>query len=225
MWLLSNESAESFIMNCRLEQRIACSFDLDDTVVGREGITRGAGALAGIFKRHSLPSYTISNLPEIDRTVVDEPLTRLEATSFIVHRRRNVFPGVFELLEEQVSDGADIFGNTGRSNKRAWVDMTWNSLTRGGISHFFRDIFFTPKGMETAVSKAVGLKELQVAYRKVIHVDDDPRTIAFLANIFPEMDIYLITYGTTGLLYSREEMSGSPHVHRIGSLRELRKNS
>lgn len=118
------------------------------------------------------------------------------------------------MLQEKKQQGIDNYGNTGRSNKRAWVEMSSETLEKGGIAHLLNAIFYTPEGIKTAVSKAVAILELRDYYRIVEHYEDDPRTAVYLARLFPEMVIHLVEYGTTGMLYSREEINMLPNVIR-----------
>ncbi|MEK7570725.1 MAG: hypothetical protein AAB553_00490 [Patescibacteria group bacterium] len=127
------------------------------------------------------------------------------------------------MLELAKADGIDNFGNTGRVNKRIWVDMSYATLVAGKIADLFEDTFYTPLDMPAAVSKAVGIKELRQHYSEVSHFDDDPRTVAYLATLFPEVTIYLLQYGSTGLLYSKAELDQLPNLRRIGMLQKSHK--
>ena len=196
---------------------IAYSFDVDDVLIDRGGISRGLGLISGKLKPHRLPTYDVSNLPLIVREVIDLPLYGVfEKVSFEVHARRKVISGVKVELETITTEGIVVYGNTGRSNKKAWVEMTEQTLQDGEIADYFQNIFYAPDGVKTAVSKAVALQTLQTQYKQVAHFDDDPRTVAYLASLFPDIKLYLIEYGSTGLLFSRKEMAKFPNIHRIG---------
>lgn len=199
----------------------ATSWDLDDTVIAREGITRGLGIVKSAVRRQQLLTLHRAELPRLDRTPVDVPLALTERISYAVHAQRQVFPWVRSLLEVTRSRDMDHYGNTGRSNKRAWVDMSYRTLEQGGVAHLFEDVFFTPEGTPTAVSKAAGIRDLLVQYDEVNHVEDDPRTAVFLAGLFPEVTVYLVQYGTTGLLYSHAEVSSFPNIRRVGVVDDL----
>lgn len=200
----------------------AHSYDLDDTLIGRSGSARMVGFFEGKILSHHLPSYTSDVLPEIQRVTSDTSLSVIERLSLTFHSHGKVLPGVPGNIEQDVSDGIHVYGNTGRPNKTAWVDMTERTLHKGGILTQFEDIFYTPHGMKTAVSKAVALKELAARYRKVAHYDDDPKTAVYLATLFPDVQIYLIQSGVTGLLYSREEIARVPNIHRIAAIENYR---
>jgi len=201
----------------------ARSCDLDDSLIEREGITRGLGLAIGRIKPHRFPPYDALTLPDVSRDIVDLPITSLaEQISFTAHSKRSVFSEAIELVEQDAADGIHIYGNTGRSNKRIWTKMTEETLRRAGINQYFQDIFYTPDGVKTAVSKASGLKFLLTKYEKVSHLEDDPRTAAYIALLFPMVDVYLIQYESTGLLFSRKEMERFPNIHRIVSLQEVK---
>jgi hypothetical protein len=112
--------------------------------------------------------------------------------------------------------------------KRIWTEMTEQTLDQGGVLPLFDDIFFTPvtpEGVKIAISKASGIKELvKKGYGHVTHVDDDPRTIAYLSDTFrsvPIVDFRLVRYGTTNLYYPIKEIQKHGNVSIINSLEEL----
>jgi hypothetical protein len=121
--------------------RIARVFDLDDTLIGREAIARGLGLVKGTLRGYSLPNLTREQIAQLDinHDRVEGRVTSIaDGVSFTVHSRRNVLPGVKEELERLTGQGADIYGNTGRSNVAPWVDMTEETLRKGGIKDHFR---------------------------------------------------------------------------------------
>lgn len=200
----------------------AYSWDLDDTLIGRERITRGFELIKATFKPYHLPLFTLDEIPDIVREIVDEPINGLsERISFEMHARRKVLPGVRNLLEEAKEAGIVNVGNTGRSNKRPWVEMSRATLERGEIAYLLDDAFFTPDGVTTAVSKASGIRELKKNFELVEHFEDDPRTAAYLASLFPDVTVHLIQYGSTNLLYSRQEIDQYPNIRRVGIITDI----
>ena len=198
----------------------ANSFDFDDTTIDRGAIVRGLGVVKAVARPSRVVAIPpISEIPNIDRLVVNERITNpIELFSFIDHSRRSVIPGVKEFMEKAKLEGYDNFGNTGRSNKKQWVEMTWLTLEKGGIADLVEDIYFTPDGVRTAVSKAEAIRKLYKRYKEVVHYEDDPRTAVILASLFPKMTIYLIQYKTSGLLYSRQEIEKYPGIKRIARI-------
>lgn len=191
----------------------AYSFDLDDTIFRREKIIRYLGFIKGGLNRHKRSPYNINNLPNISFGPVDQPITGLvEKLSFKIHAQRSIIPETKDIIIEAASQGIDIYGNTGRSNKREWEIMTARSLENAGIAEYFRGVFHTPDGIKTAMSKAVALKLLLENYKQVSHFEDDYRTVLFLADLFPNIDIYFIQHALSGLLYSDNEPK---NIHRI----------
>lgn len=201
----------------------AFSWDLDDTVIGRESPTRWLGAIKQKVARTKFHHTSLDQLPVIGREIVDDPLTPLELVSYSVHSMRSVLPQARNWIDELRAEGVANYGNTGRANKRAWVDMTQETLDEGSVG--FADIFFTPNGVPTALSKASAIKELRNTYPHVSHVDDDPRTAVLIARLYPEVTVYLAQYGTTGLLFSRQEVDRYPNIQRVNMLQGNRQSN
>src|SRR3989338_8791479 len=193
-------------------------FDFDDTLIGREVFTRVSGLVMGRIRPHRSPNLTITDISQLslNHNRVDTPINSLiERISFEFHARRNVYPGVVGAFEKLVADGTDIYGNTGRSHKAHWVDMTEETLHRGRVAEYFRGVFYTPDGVRTAVSKAHALLGLAEQYEEVEFDDDDPRTARFIAKLFPNIKVNLIQHGSTGLLVSRSELDELPNLKRV----------
>lgn len=204
-----------------MEYRRAISFDLDDTIIGR-GV---ADRLGGVLKSKVKPPHKgvplLASIPEINHDAVNMSVRAgLEAISLALHARRNVLPGVKEILEEVSTKGIDIFGNTGRSNKQAWVDMTMDTLARGQVASFFQRVFFTPDDTRSSISKIDALRQLRMEYNFVEHYEDDPQTARNIAALFPEITVFLITNGTTGMLFSKYEVNKFPNIKRVGFVGE-----
>lgn len=196
----------------------AISYDLDDVVIDRGIPSRVAGLVVWKVKPHQIIVPRPQGIPVITRGVVDSPIKDVrEMLSFAFHARRRVVPGVKAVLEANVALGIDVYGNTGRSNKRAWVEMTRRTLESGGVAGYFRDIFYTPDGIKNFLSKAAAIRDLRGKYGEgmVEHYEDDPRTAYRLAMLFPDVSIYLVHYGTTGLSFSRRELDALPNLHRV----------
>ena len=201
-------------------QKEAHSWDLDDTVFGRGGIVRGLGVVKAVIKPSRLQILTLDQIHEFTRNVADKPITSpLEMISYAAHARRQLIPGIKEEMEEVVAAGEDNYGNTGRSNKRQWVGMTETALDRAGISNLLVDIFYTPDGVKTAVSKAAAIRALLTRYNKVTHHEDDPRTAVFIASLFPDVNVVLVEYGSTGRLFSSHEVDRFPNIRRSAKIR------
>ena len=193
-------------------------FDFDDTLIGRESVTRISGLVFGRLRPHRLPALTLVDVSqlELNHSRVASPINGFkERISFEFHARRNVYPEVRDILAGIVADRVDIYGNTGRSHKGDWVDMTEETLQRGGIAEYFKGVFYTPDGVRTAVSKAHAILGLTKQYEEVEFDDDDPRTARFIAKLFPNIKVNLIQHGFTGLLVSRNELNELPNLRRV----------
>ena len=204
------------------EHERAHSWDLDDTLINRGVLVRSVGNLKAIMPHGSYPPR-LDNLPVVPREIVDVPPRGvLGWISFIVHANRDVFPGADEVIKDKINEGIDNYGNTGRPNQRLWEVMSRATLDRGGIDgELLKDIFFTPEGVATAVSKAARIAELQTYYQKVEHFDDDVRTAVYLAILFQGVSgvrINLVQHGSSGLLYKSKELDGLSNLRRVGVL-------
>jgi hypothetical protein len=203
-------------------RRAAISWDFDDTLLRRERVTRVGGAIIGRFTTPKPLPLDISEVPEQDRGSVNTPFRSLgERIAYRFHSRRKPFPGVVEKLAEVQARGVDSFINTGRENKKKWVDMTEATLETHGMGNLFEGKFFTPEGGRRNLSKAAGIRELTTRYDNVTHVDDDPRTTLYLARRFPDVQFFLIQYGSTGLVYDRKEAATLPNIKRISSFKDV----
>lgn len=196
-------------------------FDFDDTIIGRESITRLSGLVMGKIRPHRPLALTTDDVSQLrlNHGRVAVPISNFrERISFEFHARRNVYPGVVYEFERLAADGIDIYGNTGRSHKGNWVDMTEETLRRGEIDEYFKGVFYTPDGVRTAVSKAHAILKLKKQYKEVEFDDDDPRTARFIAKLFPNVKVNLVQHEFTGLPISRRELEGLPNLRRVAVL-------
>ena len=205
-------------MTNMLEGELACSWDLDDTLIAREAAARAFSTVKSIVRSNELPILTPDDLPSVSREIDISPLSgRGEIFAFQRHAMREVMPGVQEVLEYRQAMGAVHFGNTGRPNKAAWVEMSHETLKRGGISHLLQEVYFTKKGMKTAISKAAWVKELKARFEHVEHTDDNEETARLISLLFPHDKCYLIQYGFWGFAYLSKD---PPNLRRISVIQE-----
>jgi|SRR3989344_5137105 len=198
----------------------ARAFDFDDTLIGRQRVTRIGGAVIGKAKPHHLPDLTAEQIAalQLNHNIRSGGIhSPIEAISYFFHSIRSVYPGVKQELET-LAEGTDIFGNTGRSNKDPWVQMTRQTLRRGEVYDLFRGVFYTPEKTRTAVSKAHVVSILSELYEEVEFDDDDPRTARFIAERYPNIKVNLVQYGSTGLLMSSRELDQVPNLRRVAIL-------
>lgn len=206
-------------MSAELIGKKARVFDFDDTLIGRELITRISGSAIGRIHPHNLPTFSLDDIAQLDLNHGRVPafISGLkERISFGFHARRSVYPGVRGELEKIAAEGVDIYGNTGRSHKGEWIDMTEETLYRGGVGEYFKGIFYTPDGIRTAVSKAHGIQILTGQYEEVEFDDDNPRTAYFIAQLFPAVRVNLIQHGSTSLFLARRVVDDPSNIRRVG---------
>jgi hypothetical protein len=113
---------------------------------------------------------------------------------------------------------ADIYGNTGRPNKRPWINMTQDKLLDGNVFVLFKHIYFRPKDVSPIQSKGEAIAQLREHYDHVTHYDVDPWVVFGLAKVFPDVSFTLVETLHSGLFVSRAEMNRFPNVRRVAQL-------
>lgn len=195
------------------------SYDLDGVVIDRRPLVGQFGAIGDFLLKGAI-IYEPPTIPDVPRFIREAGVgSPKEAVVLFFHSIRAVKRGVKEFVE---NSGADKYANTGRSNKRPWVEMTSRVLSRGGILKQFEDVFFKPEGFKTIESKGAAIAELRKRYERVRHYDDNPADVLGLAKVFPDVDFVIVQDLSTGLLLSRTEMSEYPNVQRIAVLSQAR---
>lgn len=194
------------------------STDLDGVIIERRHPFQ-LRALVLFLTRGSAIYQPPLQIPEVDRSVCDGPLNLLELALYLIHKGCRVRIGVQECLAE-VRREKDIFVNTGRPNKRPWVDLTSRTLANGQVLAYFEGFFFKPPEVRALLSKAAAIAELRRRYQEVTHVDDNPADVLPLAKLFPDVNFVIFQDLTSGILFSRVGMGQYPNVRRVATLRE-----
>lgn len=195
------------------KEKKAISFDIDDTMTERGALARAFGALNGVFHPYHLPNIVLDAIPDIVRyETPSQKMNPKEKLSLYFHGKRIAIPGVRALLLGKKEAGFDIYGNTGRADKKEWIQMTENFYRENGLAALITQTFYTPDGIKTAFSKAAALRELQESYNTIEHWDDDPRTIRTLAEYFPDITLHLIAYPTNHFLYPVQNLTRLQNV-------------
>ncbi len=190
------------------------SFDLDGVIIGRPGIQ--AKALWEFSRKGNEIYNPPVHIPHVPRNIRGGVIfSPSEMISFNAHKGRHIIPGVKEFLARR---NTNKYGNTGRSNKKSWVEMTRNTLRDGEVLEQFQDIFFKPPGTKTIISKGAGIQQLREQYGYVTHYDDNPADVLGLAAYFPDVDFIIVQDWTTGILFSRIELNNYPNVRRVSQL-------
>ncbi len=193
----------------------AVSLDLDGVVFKRFPFQFKA-----IWRRHLLRKgvgiyLPPAEIPEMVREEVTDRLRPAELPNFIVHMVRRVPEEVKSAILSLYGIGFDIYGNTGRSSRGPWVNMTMASLERHGVLDYFLDVFFKPEGFKTRDSKINAVAKLRERYERVVHFDDNPEDALPMAELFPDVKLVIVQDKSTGLLYSREEALRYHNVTRV----------
>lgn len=199
-----------------MSERVA-SIDLDGVIIERHPIQ--LRALVRFLIRSGVIYKSPGQIPVVDRQVNNGPLSSLELVVYLIHKGRKVVIGARECLLATISD-CDIVGNTGRPNKKAWIELTQKTLEAGGVLDCFQNIYFTPRGVKALLSKGAALVELQRQYEHITHLDDNPADVLPLAKLFPDVQFVIVQDLTTGVLFSKVEQEQYPNVRRVATLRE-----
>lgn len=204
-----------------VEKRKATVFDLDGVVFERIPIQQKALLHAIprlIAQRPVIDSFPMfpSQIPDpIDRTPKDKPLSSVWEEIILKQRRgRDICLDAPSLII-QSSQTSDVYGNTGRSNKKVWVDMTKESLEKVGLLRYFTDIAFRPEGYTTIESKLEKILRLKERYDEIDYYDDNPADALPIAALFPTVQVKIVQDLSTGILFSKVELDRFPNVERI----------
>lgn len=187
------------------------SYDLDGVVI--PGTVPFPVADVAKFFRESPLAYVPPPILPLDRKVEETyflPLKQL--LPFFIQTTHTVAPGMWEYLW---SRPADVYGNTGRPNKRPWINLTEWTLSDGNLLPRFKKIFYKPRGVESIQSKGAALMELAARYDMVTHYDDDPWVVFGLAGVFlpdPRIRFVLVQDLDSGILYSDADKKRFPNV-------------
>lgn len=200
-----------------MSKETADSVDIDGFLVYRQ-IPVQAEAISA-RRKYGVAMYDQQlTIPQIQRGIESGKIRSLKkAISFFFHSKRGVRKGVIERLNQR---DTDKFGNTGRPNKQQWVEMTWQQLNSSELTGL-QDIFFTPKGIKTVLSKGAGIQELLTKYEHVTHFDDDPLTVLLLARHFKDVDFVLVEDLSAGYLLNGVDWKEYKNVRRVSRVQDL----
>ncbi len=182
-------------------------FDLDDTLVGRELLTRMGGALKGLFL-HSIPYLDPSKLPQMDHG--PSIIGGYNEVSLHFHRGRRAYPGAIRRLEELAEDN-DLYIITGRPAIVEWRDATIKQIRREGIPVPEENVFMTPNHESTIISKAHAIKMMGIDE----YWDDNLRTQLALSACFPNKKFNWIRYGVTDTPVDELLVASRDNLHSI----------
>lgn len=168
-------------------------YDIDDTLVGAELLTRVAGFIKGKTAHNlSVPFYSVS-MPDLNHTPIKA--TGINSILLWFHTRRAAIPGTVERLKTRANQGEEAFAISGRPAFIDWHEGTANQLAREGFPIPPERLILTPKGEKTAVSKAHAIKKLRIEE----YSDNDLPTILLNSLLYPEVMFNWIRHGITNI--------------------------
>ena len=117
--------------------------------------------------------------------------------------------------------------NSGRSNKQEWVEMTIGQFYRAHIDEYiesesiFKQGFaFKPDCVSSTESKVDVIRLLTRDDNDVEHYDDDPRTAIVIADLFPNVTVYLIRHPITERMISIRKLVCHRNLQVVSNIRE-----
>lgn len=161
------------------ERRIAHSFDYDGVMGWRIPVQ------SDVFPWKDNRIVLPNELPILNRETDERPLDQLALSNYWFHAMRGVTEQAAWAVVS-IPENEDIYLNTGRKNRRPYVDLTERTLRRRGIRHRFKDLFFGERGVASIISKIVWLDQLSQLYDLVYHYDDNPKTSLTVEQFFRE---------------------------------------
>lgn len=198
----------------------AALYDIDNTLVSRGKLITISGGLntqLSIAWSNVFPSakvYSLSEIPVVNHTLIDSPIRNLkEKISHHFHTRRRAFPGVPVRIKERSAAGIHNFGNTGRKATWQWATGTGDQLEREGYN--LLQVFYTPRGVPTWISKGDGVRIIVQGYEDVEMNDDHWPTIIFLAPRFPTVRFNFIDHGLSRGIITKEVLSQNPNIRVV----------
>jgi len=169
--------------------------DLDGVVFDRGGFMRGVTFINGRLHPSHLPNTPLDQINHFDRRPSALEITSWrEEISFRGHKGREIIPGVPERLRQLSDEGAHIYGNTGRVNKRVWVEMTRYALAHEGLLRLYRTIGFRPPGVSELESEVDWIRTIAEQYEETEFTDDSGKTVLFVAHRLPHVLVNHIHY-------------------------------
>ncbi|RJQ38068.1 HAD family hydrolase [Candidatus Microgenomates bacterium] len=197
---------------------IALSLDLDGVLIEKE--IPFQFKIFEVLKPADKRFFSLKRITDVKREIVNESLDGItEIISFWFQSKRKVNPNIAKALWELKEKGIKIFGNTGRENKKNWVEMTIQTLKKGGVLDLFEKdinnnpiIFFKPENISITQSKAAAVKELIKKYKRVVHMEDNPIDALPIAATFKDVKVILVKDFSTNILLWMVDMKKFPNV-------------
>jgi hypothetical protein len=193
------------------------SYDLDGIVI-HSAIPFRFDSLSKLFRSDPVHYESPTIVPvnrDIEETFV---LPFKQIFPYLAQSMRSVDRDMWEYLWNRT---ADVYGNTGRPNKRPWVEMTKQTLRDGEVLQRFKKIYFRPRDVAPIQSKGAALAELSEIYDDITHIDDDPFVVYGLYPLFPKVHFILVQGLSFGTPVTDEEKRRFPNVERVAQLSEI----
>ena len=170
-------------------------------------------------------AVTLYSVSQMNHGPVNIPIkSPLEKLYLAAHARRKLLEGVHAGLSrlDNIDDNSVNTVNSGRSNKRAWTEMTIGQFRRLYIDLFFLrgSYAFKPDCASSTESKVDVIRSLNPNYNDVEHYDDDPRTAVVIADLFPNVKVYLVHHSITGLMIPRRQLCLCPNLYVVSNIGE-----
>jgi len=205
------------------ERQLVRSFDADDVLIENGSLLRLWGFTKERLGHGIRQTASLESIPPLIHSPIDKPVSSLrEKLQLLAHSRMGLKEHVREGLTLSISDGENSVNivNTGRSNKKRWVQMTKDQFTRLGVDDFFAEYDFTPLGASSIESKLDVVRSLVRDDCEVEHYDDHPRTAIEIADFFPNVTVYLVQNTSTRMVIPMSQLSRRPNLHVVTFISE-----
>ena len=205
------------------------SLDVDDTLIDRGRTLRVIGLAGSRLRREHYRVVSLDSFPNVNHDPVNIPIrSPLEKLSLALHARRRLLDGVRYALSRTTSnENSRNVVNSGRSNKQEWVEMTIGQFYRAHIDEYiesesiFKQGFaFKPDCVSSTESKVDVIRLLTRDDNDVEHYDDDPRTAIVIADLFPNVKVYLVHHTSTSLIIPRSQLRLYPNLYVVSNIGE-----
>lgn len=202
----------------RAMRQEALSLDLDGPVIWR--IIPIQSEAIRKYRKYGPAIYSApASIPPTPKYNGNRPLRPDEIPNLFAHSIRFVYPDAGKALLEL--EGVEVFGNTGRPDQKAWIEITKGTLQRGRVLGRFANVFHKPSGLHTMESKLANVALLRQHCGRVAHIDDNPADALPIAAMFPDVAVRLVRDLSTDFLLSGILLERDfPNVKVVSSLRE-----
>jgi hydroxymethylpyrimidine pyrophosphatase-like HAD family hydrolase len=183
-------------------------FDIDGTVVGRNGLKKQYKAERDLREDGPVIFEAPERVPAHPHQISDRGFKLTEIFSYLGHKLRSVSHKTRDAMQEASNQGVIFYGNTGRWATKGWKKITDDTLKKGQINHYVTDIYQRPLDWQTADSKIAAIEDIEQKYKlkgepvEIYHIEDNFREGAQIALKHPEVTVIMVKDQSTAKLFA-----------------------